>query len=363
MRTPPGRVVTEVDGRVRITHWIGVLASALTLSALPLAPSGQAAVSPALAAGSCTAVDIPVALSPAGQRSLHLAADYCVPAGRPAAAVDVLVPGATYDDDYWTWPQDPAHYSYAQKTLQAGRAVLAIDRLGTGGSSHPDSTEITAAVSAYAVHQAITWVRGRGFSAVNLIGHSVGSVIATLVDATWPADVTRLVLTGYLNDSTSDMAAAKLDVYPADDDPLFAASGLDAGYLTTKPGTRASLFYGTGASPAVIAGDEAHKDVVSGTEFGSALTLLPMAAGTGNPADQVTAPVLVIVGQDDYILCEGQGAPDCASSAALHAHEMPYFSRAASLTTLSVTATGHDLALSPTADLSFAMINNWLLTH
>jgi len=326
-----------------------VAAGAATATAAAATPAGALT-------RSCQMVEIPVALAAGDPADQHLAADYCVPPGSRARAADVLVPGATYNDTYWDWPQDPQLYSYVDKTLAAGRATLAISRLGTGASSHPASSAVTPAVSAYAVHQAIQWIRARGYAQVDLIGHSLGSVIAVMVAASWPGDANRVVLTGYLNDLTPGDAAAQGDVYPAVDDPLFAHSGLDSGYLTTRPGVRAALFYYHG-NPQMEAYDEAHKDVLSGPEF-AAVGAIADPPST-NPSSSVTVPVLIVVGQEDYLMCSA-GAPDCTSTGALQSYEQPYFSRSPSLTVRSVPDTGHDLALSSTADESFAWINSWI---
>ena len=63
--------------------------------------------------------------------------------------------------------------------MQAGRAAFDYDRIGTGASSHPLSTELTIDSEAYVLHQIVSWLRAsEGYSQVNLIGHSLGSVIS-----------------------------------------------------------------------------------------------------------------------------------------------------------------------------------------
>jgi pimeloyl-ACP methyl ester carboxylesterase len=349
------------------TRFRRVAALTAPLTMLLLAVPATATASPAvppenLSLRQCQTVDIPVALAAGDPANLQVSGEYCVPFV-PTSTIDVLVPGTTYNHMYWDWPVDPATYSYVDHTLLAGRATLAIDRLGTGASSHPASTEITDTVSAYAVHQVIQWARQQlGYSRVDLIGHSLGSIIASIVAGTYPGDVTRLVLTGDLNVDTSDHIAAQADFYPASQDPQFSGDGYDPGYLTTIPGTRAGLYYYNG-DPSVIAYDEAHKDVVSSTEFGTGIAVPNMPPGPANPEDRITAPVLLIVGQEDFLLCEGTGAPDCADLTALRQLEQPYYADAASLTALSVPDTGHDLALNKTAGISFALIDAWLVTH
>jgi pimeloyl-ACP methyl ester carboxylesterase len=305
---------------------------------------------------SCATLTIPVALAPGMPTSQTIWAEYCTPR-RPTTTVDVLVPGGTYDHLYWDWPIDPRRYNYIDKTLAAGRAVLTYDRLGTGASSRPASTTITADVSIYVLHQLVAWVRGRGYSQVDLVGHSLGSLLALQEAGTWPDDPSRLILTGLLHVTTKGQAISAGDQYPAYLDPKFAHDGYDPGYLTSKPGSRGPLYYYHGA-PSVIAYDEASKTVVSGTEFSTALAAFYVAP-PANISDSVTAPVLIIDGQEDFIFCFG-GPVDCRNRAAIYRNEAPYFAYAASLTVESVPRTGHDLALNRSADRSFAMINDWI---
>jgi pimeloyl-ACP methyl ester carboxylesterase len=311
-------------------------------------------------------VPIAVALTSGGQANFHVQTEYCTPppAPSPRRAIDLLVPGETYRYTYFDWPEHAALYSYADKTLAAGRATLAISRLGTGLSGYPHSTQLTAQRSAFVLHQVIAWARQRGYQQIDVVGHSLGSMIAALDAGTWPRDPTRLVLTGALHATIRRVAAgsAVRYLFPARQDLLFAGTGLDSGYLTTLPGRRQILFYRDG-DRAVVAYDEAHKDVVSWTEFRTAAEAFLAPAGRPNPADHITVPVLLIVGQDDAMFCGGAGGLDCGDLASVRHHEAPYYAAAASLTYLTVPGTGHDLALSQTANQSFRLINRWLTTH
>jgi pimeloyl-ACP methyl ester carboxylesterase len=312
-------------------------------------------------AGWCRAVHIPVSLpadevpTPAADQTVW--AEFCVPSTpAPGRPVDVTVPGATYTHLYWDWPADPDLYNFTDKALRAGQTVLDYDRLGTGKSSSPPSADLTINTDAAVLHQVIAWVRASEvYTDVNLIGHSLGSAIAMEDAGTWPDDVSKLVLTGILNEATPAVAAAiAADFYPASSDPQFPDAGL--GYLTTIPGVRGSLFYSPSASPAVIAYDEAHKSIVAKTEI-DAVTSLTAPPGT-NVADKIRAPVLIVDGEDDALFCTG--SVNCANPASVAQFEKPYFSHAASLTVEIVPDTGHDVALHPTAGESFAMINAWL---
>jgi pimeloyl-ACP methyl ester carboxylesterase len=332
-----------------------ILAAALVLASAAVVPAAAVAS----ATPSCVTVTIPVALAPGQLANQWVSGEYCVPAGGASDTIDVLVPGFSYDHKYWFGP-GPAQYSFAMRTLDAGRAVLAIDRLGSGASSHPPSSQITDAASAYSLHQVIQWARQvQRYQRVDVIAHSLGSFIALVEAGTWPSDPDALVLTGLLHgNETADDETFQGDVYPAVDDPLFAGSGLDPGYLTTIPGVR-GIYYAPGADPSVMAWDEANKATGSATELSGSPELAD-PPGSGNPSDAITAPVLIVMGQEDYFFCESAGASDCSSHTAVYEQEAPYYSSAASLTVDLIPGTGHDLALSPTAGRSFGQINSWL---
>ena len=345
----------------------GVLAllSAITVAVVLSLPSSAAVAAPAgNGSGNCQDLTLPVALLPGQPADQILSGTYCEPLTWQAGPreVDVLTPGATYNRTYWDWPVDPALYSYVDKTLAAGRATFDYDRIGTGASSHPLSTEITIGTEAYVLHQIVTWLHGSfGYSEVNLVGHSLGSVIS-IEEAGLYHDVSRVVITGLLHLPDVGMGfAGTLEslLYPAASDPRFTGLDLDLGYLTTIPGDRAADFYSSSADPAVIAYDEAHKDVVPATDLATLATTWALPPGL-NLSDWITAPVLVVVGAQDAIFCADPPVLDCGAPAQLLANEAPYYARAASLTVYSIPDTGHDVALHPTADQSFALINGWI---
>ena len=317
--------------------------------------------------GACGTVRLSVALAagrPAGQT---VSATYCTPLTWAAGPhqVDVLTPGATYDRSYWDWPVDPASYSYLDKTLQAGRAAFDYDRVGTGASSRPPSADLSITAEAYVLHQIVGWLRSAcGYSEVNLIGHSLGSVIS-IQEAGQYQDVSRVVVTGLLhvpNVGAGFASTLASLLYPAALDPQFAGAGLDLGYLTTMPGDRAADFYSASADPAVVAYDEEHKDVVPATDLATLATTWALPPGL-NASDGITAPVLVVIGEQDAIFCAVPPVLDCSRPAEVLAAEQPYYASAASLSVYVVPGTGHDIALHPSADQSFAQINQWIVTH
>ncbi len=381
-----GRAVVDRVGRAGRGGWrvrMAVLTIALAgagVAGLAGTPGADAASSsgpaprlatPAIASlsgyGQCENVTLPVALWPGAVADQTIAGTYCEPLAWATGQheADVLTPGASYNRAYWDWPVDPALYSYVDKTLAAGRATFDYDRIGTGASSHPLSLDITISTDAYVLHQIVNWLRSSlGYTQVNLIGHSLGSVIA-IQEAGVYHDATRLVVTGLLHVPSVGVGfAAALEslLYPALEDPEFLGQGLDLGYLTTLPGDRITDFYSSSADPAVEAYDEAHKDLVSLTDLATLATTWALPPGL-NASDSITVPVLVVVGDQDAIFCTDPPLLDCGQPAQLQAAEVLYYANAASLAVATIPGTGHDIALHPTAGQSFGLINAWIASH
>lgn len=313
-----------------------------------------------VAADSCNSAEILVKLAPGLPQNNVVSGTLCIPTtyANGEIQVDLLVHGATYNRVYWDFPIQYPQYSYVKKTLGAGRATFTYDRLGTGSSSRPLSSFVTVQTDSYILHQVINWLRNeKDFETVNSIGHSFGSIMA-IHEAALYQDVDRLVVTGLLH-ILGPVYLSGIPFYPAALDPQFAGQGYDLGYLTTLPGSR-TVFYASSADPAVIAYDEAHKDVVSSVQAGEGLTEIQVPAGL-NVSSNVKAPVLTVVGQLDPLFC---GLTlDCTQDANVQEYETPFYTSAASLTARTIENTGHDLTLHPSAAISFEIINDWIHTN
>lgn len=351
---------------VRFTLILNLLFTAIFAFGWQLLSAGQAEAASA-ANGSCRSVRLPVALASGQSASQAISATYCQPltwAPGPHE-VDLMTPGATYNSAYWDWPQDPSLYSYVDKTLQAGRATFDYDRVGTGKSSYPAGAAISIKGEAYVLHQIVSWLHSSaGYSQVNLIGHSLGSVIS-IQEAGSYQDVSRVVVTGLLHIPNVGVGFAQTLlslVHTASLDPEFLGMGLGPAYVTTIPGDRGRDFYSSSADPAVVAYDEAHKDIVPLTDLTGLATTWALPAGM-NASDSITTPVLVVIGQQDAIFCPDPPVLDCSVPAQVFASELPYYSAAASLAVDTIADAGHDIALHPSAGQSFAQINQWITTH
>jgi pimeloyl-ACP methyl ester carboxylesterase len=274
---------------------------------------------------------------------------YCQPF-RPVRGhvAEVLTPGATYTRTYWDWAGFGGRYSYVGRALRDGHATVAYDRVNTGLS-----TDVTMATDATTLHRIVSGLRALGYQRINSVSHSLGSGIA-LAEAASYGDVDALVVTGYLHRPSNPLVTA--GNYPANQDPQFAAAGLDGGWLTTRPGARLYGFHAVDSDSVLVAQDEDRKDLVSRTSLLDFLGQRGAPAAT-NVSRLVTVPVLVLVGQRDAIFCLDPAVFDCADPAALSANEAPYYLDA---TVASQPLSGHDLALHPTADDSYDTIANWL---
>jgi pimeloyl-ACP methyl ester carboxylesterase len=246
----------------------------------------------------------------------------------------------------------------------AGYATFDVDPVGAGYSSKPPSTELTITAEAVALHDVITALRagavdGHAFRSVIWVSHSFGGLFGWVEISTYH-DVNAAIFTGTLHALTPEAHAnTAAAFYPAIDDPKFADSGLDPGYLTTRPGTRYGLYYYPAtAHPKVVALDEADKDVFSATAFagGPAIVSLPPAQAL---SQKITVPVLAVVGQYDASYCVGAIAFNCDEPSTVQAFESQYYPPQAHVKVVIIPETGHSLALATTAPFTDAVMISW----
>jgi len=347
----------------RFLYTSSLVVAFATSGALVLAP--VAARAAGLPPPNCSVHNLQVAITEPGPADQTLWGQLCYRGRNEPSTVQVLIPGATYNHLYWDFPFGGGYYSYVDAATAAGYATFDIDPIGQGNSSHPPSADVTVMANAVALHDAISALRsgavdGRVFSNVITVGHSIGSVDAWLEAADYH-DVNAVIATGALHALSPDISTLEGDLYPAAFDPQFAGSAMDIGYLTTEPGTRGSIFYkAPTANPNVVAADEANKDAVTVPVLAGATSMLGLPASR-QPSDQISAPVLVVVGGDDNLFCTGVTVYNCASPASVQAYESQFYSPAAHLRLVTIPDTGHALALSTTAPITDAAMIGWSL--
>lgn len=343
-------------------RWVTITAAILMGCLCSAAPAVAAAVGPASGL-TCTAHTLNVAITDPGPADQTIWGQLCYRGNRPPRTVQLLVSGVTYTHLYWDFPYGDGYYSYVDAATAAGYATFDVDRIGQGLSSHPVSSAVTIDANAVSLHDVITALRGgvldgHQFSRVIWVGHSTGSIIGWDEIARYH-DVDAAILTG-VSHAVNLPNAIQFggDVYPAVNDPLFADSGLDDGYLTTKPGTRSAFFYAAATADAhVVALDEATKGTVTTAEAASGAPIF-MQPPDQALSQQVTVPVLIVDGQDDGIYCQGVTVFTCDPASVL-AYESQFYPSAARLRVAIIPGTGHALALSTTAPLTDAIMLIW----
>ncbi len=322
---------------------------------LPLAQHVQANGT----AKTCNRYTIPVNLSATDTNTYHIVGWLCYSGKTPGSAVELLVPGATYDHNYWDFPYNNGQYSYVNETLASGIATFSIDRLGTGLSDHPTPELLTVQSEAYPIHQIIQALRNgtfgnTHFGKVILVGHSLGSAIS-LEEAGAYNDEDGLIVTGWLHGFNSDFITLETnDFYPAAYDPKFANENLPLGYITNIPGDRGVFYYIPGADPNVIALDDTLKQTTTDGELGS----IPPAI-TSPASKAIKAPVLVIIGQKDEIFCEGNTPINCANSSTVLSYETPFYTSSKNVQAFVLNYAGHDVNLHYDAGGWFGVSTGW----
>ncbi|GAA1029102.1 MULTISPECIES: alpha/beta hydrolase [Amycolatopsis] len=311
----------------------------------------------------CQDLNIPVSLVDLPLLGLNDQTMYgrlCVPPGG-SRTLQVLVPGGTYNSTYYDPPGLPDSQSFRKAVNSAGYATLAIDRVGSGRSSKPPSSLLTASSQANAVHHAIQAMRtgavGSKFGKIVLVGHSLGSA-TTIIEAATFHDVDGVVITGFTH------RVAALTVMPTLtalspavlDARMSKVAGLDPGYLTTLPGTRYAAFHNPGPyDQQVIDEEEANKDLIAPGEIVDAVLIglvLPYSR-------QINVPVFLAMGEEDNVFCRPL-ASDCSSAESLRQGETAYYSPEAHLRTFVVAGYGHSINYAPNAPLFHDAVTGWM---
>ena len=293
----------------------------------------------------CQDVHIPATIA---SGAVTMYGKFCMPLIGKPKTVQLLVHGATYNHRYWDFPGFDGKYSYTAVANMAGYATLAIDRLGTGDSTRPPSAQVTYDAQISTINQVVQALRkgigGHKFQNVMLIGHSFGSAYSIGVAATYKS-VDAVILTGNGHQVSKLTQQQSVDFFhPANSEVRF--SQLDAGYLTTIPGTRDDggfLYDMSKADPKVVEQDEATKDVISTAEFST------RPANLGTLSKDIKVPVLIFDGQQDTHYC-GEGANDCSSTAAFYDAEKPFYTTCLAM---SFVQSGHDIGLHTNAQSSY----------
>ena len=292
----------------------------------------------------------PVALEPGGPRELTVAASLCAPSGWLARPVQVLLHGGTCNRWYWDPSYRPEEYCYVRAAAARGLATLNVDRLGQGASSAPPAAELTHARHVHAIRQVVAAVRAGALGAVPsslvLAGHSMGSAVAL---AAADDTVAGVLVTGFAHRSGEASGARTMAlIWPAAGDPGLPSGRYGEGYLTSRPGARAEMFYATdGADPEMVAEDERHKGTLAAVELTGYNELLLRVL-------HLKAPLLYVVGSADPLFGPFAGRDD------LIAVERSFAPKSQSVDGLLLEGMHHNVNLHRGASAWFSQALDWV---
>lgn len=294
-------------------------------------------------------ITLQVSLTDTGPANETLAAFVYQPPGGHVRGIQVMIPGSTYDHRYFDLKTSHGLVSQARKAAKDGWIAVAVDKIGTGNSSHPAADEVRTAAHAATIHQLITTLKATfGNLPVALVGHSLGSVIAIEEAATYK-DVNAIVLTGFLHHAGGGNLFPEL-IHPAAEDPAFANRPVPAGYFTTRPGLRQLFYWPFNADLSTVMADDAIKQTTTAGEqvdFGAELF-------NDVFGKDVTVPVLSLVGEHDVSFF------DPADLAKTIAAEPGAYPLSPSVDVRAIPDAGHDLALQRNGDSTTNAIDKWL---
>lgn len=306
---------------------------------------------------------------------------YCPPTvyvPERSRTVQVLIHGATATKYYWSalgpvgGGYEETHYSWIDFARSQGYHTIAIDRLGVGNSSHPNPLDVRLPLDADITSKIVYQLRTKplqipyfqevqestSFDRVVLVGHSIASVILNYLIIHDPEVADAVILTGYVhifteaNSSGQEFAPAS-SVFPQ----RFA--GLDPGYQTivSAQNMRQSFFSANGTfDPLIPTINWEREDVQATGEVQSLVSLLTSSFATA-PAGNFTAPIALVIGQNDEVLCES----DCGSGEEnLAVMSKSYFPDSKAFEPIVIPNTGHFLNLHYSARDTFIRVHEWL---
>jgi pimeloyl-ACP methyl ester carboxylesterase len=217
----------------------------------------------------------------------------------------VLVHGATYNHAYWDFPTvNGESYSYARYMAAQKYAVLALDLPGAGESDKPAGGGLGLADTAGAVRQVVEAMRSganavaHAFGPIVLVGHSAGSIAATVAQATGhPADALVITASRHLVGDVLNLPVTQA-ILPQLFQLVEAFQGVP--YFALPPDSRTALFYyPPAADPDVIALDNKTADRWTNGQLLSTFFAF-LDPGIDQP-NTVTGPVLIQLGTHDVL--------------------------------------------------------------
>ncbi|WP_101759038.1 alpha/beta hydrolase [Oceanicoccus sp. KOV_DT_Chl] len=303
----------------------------------------------------CETIQLSMPLSAQGRINFDIEGELCWQGSLVGKTLQILISGAGYGPVYWNFPYQPETYSYQRAALTKGYATFNYYRTGIGASDHPPAWLVTVEAHAYVLEQLIQYFsESKGMGRVVTVGHSLGSVIALAHAIKRPRQIDGLVLTGFLHNSNPEFnQIMRQSTGLAMFSEGFAGKIIDPLYMLSNNGMREQVFYYTGNyDPAVAAVDELNRQTLTVTE------ILSMLKYFGDRSTQLKLPVLIVVGEKDFVVCGG--ALPCENPSYVANYEKQFFHPQSDVTTMLVKNTGHNINLHFSAPESFTQILTWM---
>ncbi len=303
----------------------------------------------------CEHYRIPTRLSQDGWFEYEVMGEFCWTGDIAEKTLQLLIPGAGYGTVYWDFPYQPDTYSYKRAALRQGYATFNYYRTGTGASDHPFGMLVNVEHQVYVLSQLIDFFQAEhAIRSFVTVGHSLGSVIALVHAGEHSSQLDGVILTGFLHNSNpafnqamrkgTDLAAFTED---------FGGHLFDPVYMVSKANTRKDIFYNLeNTDPMVPVVDELNRQTLTVAEIISMLKYFKLSA------EDVDVPVLVVTGEDDFVVCGGD--LDCSNHQLVVEHESLFFSAAACVKTVMVEKAGHNINLHHNAQQTYQTMFDWL---
>lgn len=342
--------MSSTKPRMRTARLAAVALASTFVVGLPVAASGAAAATSDGQGFKQHTMTQQVSLTDNGPADQTLSSVVYEPTGGRARGIQVMIPGSTYDHRYFDLKTSQGWVSQARAAAKDGWISVAVDRIGTGNSSHPAADKLGDTAHAATIHQLVTELKAtyKGLP-VALVGHSLGSTIAIQEAATYK-DVDAVVTTGLLHHAGAGLGLFSTLIHPSAQDPEFAGRPVPAGYLTTQDGLRHLFYWPFNADLNTVNADDAIKQTTTTgeiTDFGAEQYKNVFAKN-------VNVPVLSVVGEHDSFFFDPANLDKAVAA------EPASYPGSPQADVKVIPSAGHDLALQRNADSTTNFIDTWL---
>lgn len=300
-----------------------------TAALVALASLAVPAPSPATPAGAPIAFQVENLHEPGVTRTIH--GTRFDPAC-DASAVVLLMHGLSYTRAAW----NVEGYSVVQPLLDAGVAVITIDRLGYGASVLEDGYDISSEGHAFIASQIVSSLRD-SFDEVVVGGHSAGAEV-TMLTAGLFGGADAIAVLGYHHVPSQQIVS---DFVTGD---TVRAAQDDYEYFLGNPQHRAQMFFTDAADGEVVEAD-ARAAVL--TPSGEIFTIGKQPSRY--VAARIDVPVFLQLGDSDRLFPVEYADEQAA-----------LFASAPSVTTDIVASAGHTFMLHPTGPAGSARLADWV---